>query len=142
MSVVKRLFVAAVVSGAALAGSITVQGQRAAIPACDPDNGGLKLPAGFCALVIADDLGEARNLIVAANGDIFMSLRSGPRAQGQPAQPGHLLGLRDTNGDGKIDITEKFGSSGATGITLRNGYLYYSTPVSIERFKMTPGELK
>src|SRR5438105_7959873 len=25
---------------------------------------------------------------------------------------------------------------------LRNGYLYYATPTSIERFKLNPGELK
>jgi glucose/arabinose dehydrogenase len=142
MSMAKQLFAAVFISGVALGGSLTVEGQRPAVPACDGDNGGLKLPAGFCALVIADNLGEARNLVVAPNGDLFMSLRSGPRAQGQPPQPGYLLGLRDTNGDGKIDVTEKFGTNGATGIRLRNGYLYYSTPTSIERFKMTPGELK
>src|SRR5215510_1602873 len=75
----------------------TIQGQKATFT-CDPDNGGLKLPAGFCAGVIADNLGVARNLVVASNGDIFMSVRSGPPVQGQPPPPGYLLGLRDTNG--------------------------------------------
>ena len=28
-----------------------------AAPTCDPDNGGITLPAGFCALVVADGLG-------------------------------------------------------------------------------------
>ena len=44
----------------ALAGAVatwTVHGQKPAAPACDPDNGGLTLPPGFCAQVIADDLG-------------------------------------------------------------------------------------
>src|SRR6266516_4862005 len=89
-----------------------------------------------------DHLGAARNLVVAPNGDIFVSLRNGPTVQGQPPQPGFILGLRDTDGDGKIDLQEKFGTQGATGIRLRNGYLYYATPTSIERFKMTPGSLK
>ena len=80
--------------------------------------------------------------MVAPNGDIFVSVRSGPQRQGQPPQPGFIIGLRDTNGDGKIDMQEKFGTQGATGLVLRNGYLYFATPTSIERFKITPGELE
>src|SRR6185436_11175302 len=139
---VKGVVIVAVVAGLALAASATIQGQRPKPFACDADNGGLTLPAGFCAGVIADNLGTARNLVVAPNGDLFVSLRNGPRVQGQPPSPGFILGLRDTNGDGKMDMQEKFGTQGATGIRLRNGYLYYATTTSIERFKMTPGELK
>src|SRR5262249_50872786 len=130
---------------ACAAGSVVVSGQRGASPAafkCDTGNGGLTLPPGFCAGVIANNLGVARNLVVAANGDIFMSIRTGARAEGQPPQPGYILGLRDTNGDGRIDIKERVGTNGATAIRLRKRYLYYSTPTSIERFKMAPGELK
>src|SRR6267378_6351155 len=138
----KDSLIVALIAGLAFIAAATIQGQRPKPFACDPDNGGLTLPAGFCAGVIADGLGSARNLVVAPNGDIFVSVRSGPRVQGQPPQPGFILGLRDTNGDGKIDLQEKFGTQGATGIRLRNGYLYYSTTTSIERFKMAPGELK
>jgi glucose/arabinose dehydrogenase len=138
----KRIFLALFLASSALAAPVGIGGQGRARPSCDPDNGGLTLPPGFCAAVIAEDLGVARNLAVAANGDVFVSIRTGPRAQGQPPQPGFLLALRDTNGDGKMDMQEKFGSSGATGIVLRNGYLYYSTPVSIERVKITAGDLK
>ena len=46
----------------------------AAAPACDPDNGGIKLPQGFCAAVVADNLGQARHLAIAPNGDLFVSL--------------------------------------------------------------------
>ena len=139
---VNRLVAGALLAVAALAGSATLHGQKPKGFACDPDNGGLTLPPGFCAAVIADNLGVARNLVIAQNGDIFVSLRSGPPVQGQPPQPGFILGLRDTNGDGRIDLQEKFGTQGATGIRLRNGYLYYATTTSIERFKMAPGELK
>lgn len=137
----KRVLVAFLMSVCALAGSVTVRGQRPAF-ACDVDDGGLTLPAGFCAAVIADNLGIARNLVVAPNGDVFVSIRSGPRVQGQPPAPGFIVGLRDITGDGKIDMQEKFGGNGATGILLRNGYLYYATTTSIERFKMNPDELK
>jgi glucose/arabinose dehydrogenase len=137
----KHLFIGASIIGC-VAGAATTHGQPSKGFACDTDNGGLTLPTGFCAGVIADNLGTARNLVVAPNGDIFVSVRSGPSVQGQPPQPGFILGLRDTDGDGKIDLQEKFGTQGATGIRLRNGYLYYATPTSIERFKLTPGQLK
>lgn len=108
---------------------------RAAPVACDPDNGGLKLPAGFCALVVADGLGPARHLTVASNGDVYVALRT----RATDNAPG-VVALRDTNGDGKMDVTEKFGKGG-TGIAIRNGYLYVATTTSVERYKMTPGQL-
>ena len=124
-----------------LAGSTPVGAQRPTAPACDPDNGGLTLAQGFCAKVIATDLGAARNLVVAPNGDVYVSIRNGARAPGQPPQPRFLMALRDTDGDGVMDQKEKFGTSGATGLVLRNGYLYFATPLSVERFKLTPGQL-
>ncbi|MCC6992888.1 MAG: sorbosone dehydrogenase, partial [Acidobacteria bacterium] len=120
---------------------LALDARQASAPGCDPGNGGLTLPAGFCAQVVADDLGAARNLAVAANGDVYVSIRTGVRAPGQPMQPGYLMGLRDTNGDGTLDRKERFGTVGATGLVLRNGYLYYATTRSVERFKLTPGEL-
>jgi glucose/arabinose dehydrogenase len=130
----KRLSLAALGSAALLI-LITTAG-RAAAPACDADNGGLKLPQGFCAAVVADAVGAARHLVVAPNGDLFVTTRN------RGGQPGGVVALRDTNGDGKMDAREKFGDNGGTGIALRNGYLYYSTTTSILRFKMAPGELK
>ncbi len=109
---------------------------RAAAPACDPDNGGITLPAGFCALVVADNVGPARHLTVAPNGDVFVSLENGR------GQKGGVVALRDTDGDGRADVKERFGDEGATGITLRNGYLYFATTTSVERYKIAPGELK
>src|SRR5207344_122296 len=95
---VRRLSIVASIVGC-VAGATTMHGQKKGF-ACDKDNGGLTLPTGFCAGVIADNLGTARNLVVAPNGDIFVSVRSGPTVQGQPPQPGFILGLRDTDGDG------------------------------------------
>ena len=125
----------AAVCAAAILTLTTARG-AAAPPACDPDNGGLKLPQGFCALVVATDLGAARHLAVAANGDLYVSLMTG---RGQT--PG-VVALRDTNGDGKMDVTERFGDKSSTGIALRNGYLYVATVTSVERYKMTKGELR
>jgi glucose/arabinose dehydrogenase len=101
--------------------------------ACDPGNGGITLPAGFCAIVVADNLGAARHLTVAANGDVYVALQEGP---------GGVVGLHDGNGDGKFEIKESFGSGSVTGIALHNGYLYLGKLNSVERYKMTPGQLK
>ena len=107
----------------------------AAGPACDPDNGGLKLPQGFCASVVADNLGPARHLAVASNGDLYVSTRNGRGA------PGGVVALHDTDGDGKMDSRERFGADGATGVALRNGYVYMATTTSIVRYKLGAGEL-
>ena len=71
--------------------------------------------------MVADDLGAARHLAVAANGDLYVSLMDG---RGQT--PG-VVALRDTNGDGRMDVKERFGDKSSTGIALRNDYLYVAT---------------
>src|SRR5262249_51348261 len=105
-----------------------------ATPVCDPDDGGIKLPAGFCALVVAEGLGEARHIAVAQNGDVYVALR------GQ-AEKGGVAALRDANGDGKLEVKEHFGEASLTGIEFRNGYLYVAGRNDIKRYKMEPGKL-
>ncbi len=105
----------------------------AKLPACDPGNGGITLPAGFCAIVAADDIGQARHLVVAPNGDVYVAIRG---------RTGGIVALRDTTGNGRLDTKEHFGQGSSTGIALRNGYLYVATTTTVERYKMTPGQLK
>ena len=50
--------------------------EQMALPECDADNGGIQLPDGFCAFVVADGLGATRHLDVAPNGDIFVAIRN------------------------------------------------------------------
>ena len=99
--------------------------------ACDAGNGGLTLPAGFCAKVVANNLGEARHATVAPNGDLYVALLGGG-----------VVALHDSKGDGLFDVAEKFGEGSVTGIELRNGYLWLAKKNSVERYKMTPGQLK
>ena len=129
--------------GVAAGDSEILRGQRG-LPSCDADNGGLTLPNGFCALVVHQGVGEGRHIVVNDNGDIYVILRRGANPPaGQERPPGGIVGLRDTNGDGKADmVTEPFGGMGGTGLELRNGYLYFASPTAIGRFKLTPGELK
>src|SRR5207249_5175939 len=86
---------------------------------------GITLPAGFCAVVVADQVGAPRHLAVAQNGDLFVALQS---------RPGGVLALRDTTGDGKADVTERFGSEGGTGIALGKGVLYFSSTTTVYRY--------
>ena len=83
---------------------LTSPASHAATPlACDPDNAGLTLPEGFCALVAADELGTARHAVVAPNGDLYVALQSGK------GKTGGVVALRDENGDGRFETKEFFG---------------------------------
>jgi glucose/arabinose dehydrogenase len=130
---------AAVASAAVVALMFTAHGQSKI--ACDADNGGITLPQGFCALVVATDVGTARHMAVAPNGDLYVATQT-RGARGGPQTGGGVIALRDTNGDGKFDVRETIGSGSTTGVGLRNGYLYLAHPKTIERFKMTQGQLK
>ncbi|MEM8488478.1 MAG: PQQ-dependent sugar dehydrogenase [Bacteroidota bacterium] len=102
---------------------------------CDPDNGGLTLPEGFCAYVIIDSLGYARHMTVDEEGDVYVAMR----ARGE--DPGGVAALRDTTGNGRIDVVERFGNYQGTGIELHEGYLYFGARDAILRFPLEPGEL-
>jgi glucose/arabinose dehydrogenase len=116
---------------------------HAALPVLDADNGGIDLPPGFRALVIADNLAvgkkvgnsqdRVRFLAIAPNGDVYAKLVRGG-----------ILAMRDTDGDGRIDVKEEFAQgsgSGGTAIMFHDGWLYYSTRTGVYRYKYTPGEL-
>ena len=114
----------------AIAGSLPASGA----PACDADNGGLQLPPGFCALVVANDVGTARHIAAGPNGDIYVAIQAN-------GKQGGVMALRDTNGDGRFEVKERIGQDSVTGVALHNGYLYLAKFHSVERYKMTPGEL-
>src|SRR5262245_11105463 len=103
---------------------------QAAQPKPDADDGGIKLPPGFRALVVADNLGASRFLAVASNGDVYVKSRN----EG-------IWALRDTDGDGRADVKESFGSGGGTGIAVRDGWLYHSTNSAVFRYRLNSGEL-
>ena len=108
---------------------------------CPGDNGGLTLPAGFCASVFADSIGKARHLVVAPNGVVYVTLESmDPSTEqklgGQPqtASPRGVAALRDVNGDGKADTIAYFADKGETGIAIYNGMLYVDQATRIVRY--------
>lgn len=89
----------------------------------------LKLPAGFKAKVFADGMGNARHLVAAGNGDVYVKL--GGKKDGKT-----IYRLHDTNGDGVADDISGFGNYGGTGIAIKNGYLYASSNEDVYRYKL------
>lgn len=118
---------------------ITPENEISKVLSPDADNGGLFLPEGFGALVVTDSVGPSRHLAVNENGDIYVKLG---------VYDGNLgnVALRDTNGDGKADIQERFNdypNDGGFGTEMRihKGYLYFSSEQVIYRQKLTPSKL-
>ncbi len=98
---------------------------------CDPDKGGLALPPGFCAAVVADSLGPARHITVAPSGDLYVELHDGN------AIDGSVVALRDVDGDGRFDEQRHFGPGlRGSAIAWRNNYLYVGADTKIVRFQM------
>ena len=112
----------------ALTGSLSPAGPP---PACAADNAGLAVPAGFCATAFAEGAGPVRHLVALPNGDVLAAVGGGS---------GGVLFLRDTNGDGKADVTKRFGPGGGNGITYGNGYLYFATNSQVVRWPWQPGQ--
>ena len=115
---------------------------------CTGDSSGLTLPAGICATVFADSIGHARHIVVASNGDVYVTLEGtqpSPEKQvsGQTKtpQPASFVGLRDTTRDGHADVVARIGTIGNTGIALANGYLYVDEGKQIVRYTRSDDEL-
>ena len=97
---------------------------------CDGDNGGLVLPEGFCATLVAGQLGPVRQLVVAPNGDLYAAL------SGKPGDnTGGILAFRDINGDGKPDERASFGPGGGNDVKIHDGYLYFALNDRIVRYR-------
>ncbi|HEU5039956.1 MAG TPA: PQQ-dependent sugar dehydrogenase [Gemmatimonadales bacterium] len=96
-------------------------------PACAPGNGGLTLPAGFCATVLAEDARGARQLAVAPGGVLYVAMEDGDAG---------VLALRDRDGDGRAEERVGFGPAGANDVEVHDGYLYAALPDRILRWRL------
>lgn len=120
-----------------------VPAERAGGGACDPDNGGISLPEGFCAMVVVDGAapGETRlrHVAVEPDGDVYVALAGRRSASSPNAASGGVLALRDTTGDGRADVTAVFGPDGGTGLEIRDGTLYFATNTAVLRYRLGEG---
>ncbi|MEO6445351.1 MAG: PQQ-dependent sugar dehydrogenase [Gemmatimonadaceae bacterium] len=119
----------------------------ATLAACPGDNGGLTLPPGFCATIFADSLGHARHIAVSGSGDVFVNTWSGRYYQTPPPDGGFIVAMRDTTGDGRADVIERFGDTpaakgtGGTGLAMHNGMLYAEAGDQIVRYALDASKL-
>jgi glucose/arabinose dehydrogenase/mono/diheme cytochrome c family protein len=118
----------------------------AAVSPCPGDNGGITLPAGFCATVFADHIGHARQMAFGPNGVLYVNTWSGTYYRNDTPPPGgFLVALQDTKGEGRADMVKRFGpgadsgNAGGTGIALYNGALYAETNDRIVRYALSAG---
>ncbi len=111
---------------------------------CDPGNGGITLPPGFCAVVVADlvsggEPARARHMAITPAGNLFVAINS-PR-NNQPEFG--IIGLRDTDGDGKADEQSTFSPGlGGSGIAWDRGLLYFGANDRVLRFRVAAGTLE
>ncbi len=117
----KKAIISSIVSLLLIAGLLSFK-----IP--DAPNAGLKLPTGFTANMIADNIGFARHLAVAPNGLIYVKLLKTKNGKG-------IIELKQ-NADGIAEVINRFGDYGGTGIYIKDGYLYASSNEDIFRYKL------
>lgn len=110
---------------------------------CNSDNGGIMLPAGFCAVVVSDLLidgapARARHMAVTSNGDIFVAINS----PGNVNPAFGIIGLRDHDGDGVSDEESRFSANlGGSGIAWGQDFLYFGANDRVLRFPLASGQL-
>lgn len=99
---------------------------------------GITLPAGFTATIFADGLDRPRHIAVRDNGDVYVTLRSGG-GQASAGQ-GHVVAMRDSDGDGRADMVERFGRADAdTGIAIYGDHLYYASTLAVYAVELDAG---
>ena len=93
----------------------------------------IKVPAGFVASIVAEELEGARHMVASKGGDLYIKLSRLKDGKG-------IYRLRDTDQDGVPDQKAGFGDYKGTGIAIKNGYLYASSNSGIYRYKLNDRE--
>ncbi|PTQ96904.1 glucose/arabinose dehydrogenase [Mucilaginibacter yixingensis] len=98
-------------------------------PQADANSAGLKLPAGFSAVITAETGARARHIAVTPNGLIYVKLA-------RPDKDGVALLEYKEGANGKATFVKGFANYGGTGIYIKNGYLYASSNQEVFRYKL------
>ncbi len=99
-----------------------------------PANAMPTVPAGFKVNIFAEGLGDARNLAVAANGDVLLAEQGNSK----------VTILRDTDGDGKAEKIETFADGFAQpfGLDFTKDAVLVGDTVAVWRVPYRVGDLK
>ncbi|HLF12259.1 MAG TPA: PQQ-dependent sugar dehydrogenase [Gammaproteobacteria bacterium] len=141
MNIGKPTLLAAMIGGLTACGS-DQSGPDTAAPQAEGQPraavAGITLPEGFTATIFADNLDRPRHIAVRDNGDVYVALRSGRQQVAPEDREGGVTALRDTNGDGRADIIERFGRGDVdTGLAIHDGYVYFSSAVAVYAVPLT-----
>jgi glucose/arabinose dehydrogenase len=101
-------------------------------PAPPCSGSGLLVPDGFCATVVAEDLGPVRQLAVSPSGDLYAAISGRSRLFGG----GGVAAFRDRDGDGKPEEHASFGPRGGNDVKLHDGYIYLALQDRILRWRL------
>jgi glucose/arabinose dehydrogenase len=110
---------------------------------CDPNNAGITLPRGFCALVFADLVmdgapAQARHMAITPSGDVFVAINS-PNNRNPSFG---IIGLRDNDGDGRADEQTQFSPGlGGSGLAWRDDLLFFGANDRVMRFRLPDKQL-
>jgi glucose/arabinose dehydrogenase len=98
-----------------------------------PAGAELTVPPGFEVSIFAEGLRGARLMALAPNGDVFVTV----------GRSGEVVVLRDSDGDGVADRTERFATdlNRPFGITFHDGHLYVANNDAVVRFGYDSGQL-
>jgi glucose/arabinose dehydrogenase len=131
------------------AGDPATKSPAAKQAACPDTNTGITLAPGFCATVFADNLGHARHLVVSGAGVVYVNTWS--NSDYYPDKPPltrpFLVALRDTTGQGRADVIQRFGdaaaqkSAGGTGISFYKDAVYAEVNDRIVRYSVPEGSI-
>ncbi len=123
------------VAAVSMAGALAARPTHA--PTCAPDNGGITLPAGFCASVFADSLPAPRHMYAMPNGDVYVAL-SGRGS----ATPGGVIVLRDANNDGRAEVSGDVARGFTTSeVAVFDNHLYTENGTAVFRFPIKLGQI-
>jgi len=94
----------------------------------------LSVPAGFEVNVFADGLSNPRRMVIAPNGDVFVT----------ESRAGEIIVLRDADADGVSEHRETFaaGLERPFGMAFHDGFLYVGNNDAVVRIPYVVGQLR
>jgi len=110
--------------------------------ACAEDNGGITLPPGSARRCSRTTSAMPASRRRAERRGVRQHVERPYYGNDTPPAGGFLVALQDTNGDGRADVTLRFGdsvqtgSAGGTGITLHRGALFAEVDDRVVRYAL------